>query len=97
MSVHASPTRRLPRQPNLQQLRKQAKDLLEQYRTGQPAAVAEVQQFDRAPHPAELALHDAQRVLARAYGYDSWPKFGLERRKQAEICPFRAAPLAKIR
>jgi ankyrin repeat protein len=52
------PLRRLPRQPNWEQLRKQAKDLLEELRAGDPAA----------------ALHDAQRVLARSYGYQSWAK-----------------------
>lgn len=44
---HSYPTRRLPRQPNLEQLRKQAKDLLEQFRAGEAAAVAEVRQFER--------------------------------------------------
>lgn len=68
------PTRRLPKQPSLEQLRKQAKDFLEQYRAGDPAAIAEVQQFERRPDPAAFALNDAQRVLARAYGYESWPK-----------------------
>jgi ankyrin repeat protein len=68
------PTRRLPKQPSLEQLRKQAKELLEQYRAGDSAAVAEVQQFERRPNPAAFALNDAQRVLARAYGYESWPK-----------------------
>ena len=68
------PTRRLPRHPSLEQLRKQAKDLLEGYRGGQAAAVAEVQQFERHPDAAAFALHDAQRVLARAYGYESWAR-----------------------
>ena len=68
------PTRRLPPQPSLEQLRKQAKDLLEQYRSGDPVAVAEVQQFEHNPDPSAFALNDAQRVLARAYGYQSWPK-----------------------
>ncbi len=68
------PTRQLPRNPNLGQLRKQAKDLLDRYRSGNPAAVAEVERFERRPDPRVFALHDAQRVLARAYGYDSWPK-----------------------
>lgn len=67
-------TRRLPPQPNLDQLRKQAKDLLEQYRAGDPAALAEVPQFEWRADPAVFALHDAQRVLARAYGFESWPK-----------------------
>ncbi|HXM44264.1 MAG TPA: ankyrin repeat domain-containing protein [Bryobacteraceae bacterium] len=68
------PLRRLPPHPNLEQLRKQAKDLLEQYRAGDAAAVVEVRQFARHPDPAAFALHDAQRVLARAYGHESWAK-----------------------
>ena len=28
----------------------------------------------RGADPATFALHDAQLVLARAYGFDSWPK-----------------------
>ena len=68
------PARRLPRQLSLEQLRKQAKDLLAEYRAGDPAAVAEVHRFERQPDPAAFALHDAQRVLARAYGYESWAK-----------------------
>jgi ankyrin repeat protein len=71
---HAYPTRWLPAQPNLEQLRKQAKDLLAAYRASDPAAVAEVERFERTPDPARFALTDAQRVLARAYGYESWPK-----------------------
>src|ERR1039458_3029145 len=66
--------RRLPRQPSLEQLRKQAKDLLEEYRAGEPAAVAEGHRFERHPDAAAFALHDAQHVLARAYGYESWAK-----------------------
>jgi ankyrin repeat protein len=68
------PVRRLPQQPSLEQLRKQAKDLLDQFRAGDPAAVAEVQAFERNPEPAAFALNDAQRVLARAYGFGSWTK-----------------------
>ena len=69
-----APTRRLPPNPNLEQLRKQAKDLLGKYRSGEPAAIAEIQKFERNPDPSTFALHDAQRVLARAYGYESWTK-----------------------
>ena len=69
------PTRRLPQQPNLEQLRKQAKDLLEAYRAGDPQAIAEVEQFERSPDPKAFALNDAQRILARAYGHESWSKF----------------------
>ena len=66
--------RRLAEQPSLEQLRKQAKDLLEQYRAGDPAAVAEVQAFERSRKLSAFALNDAQRVLARAYGFESWPR-----------------------
>ncbi len=68
------PTRRLPQRPSLEQLRKQAKDLLELYRAGDQAAIAEIQQFEHKPDPSSFALNDAQRVLARAYGFESWPK-----------------------
>ncbi|HEX4231767.1 MAG TPA: ankyrin repeat domain-containing protein [Bryobacteraceae bacterium] len=71
---YPAPTRRLPQRPNLEQLRKQAKDLLEQYLAGDPEAIAEVRQFERSPNPSTFALNDAQRVLARAYGYESWAK-----------------------
>ncbi len=68
------PTRRLPQHPSLEQLKKQAKDLLAGFRSGEAAAAAEVQQFERRPDHATFALNDAQRVLARAYGYESWSK-----------------------
>ncbi len=69
-----APTRRLPEQPSLEQLRKQAKDLLHDYRSAVPAAVAEVNRFERNPDAAGFALNDAQRVIARAHGFPSWPK-----------------------
>lgn len=68
------PPRRLPQQPNLEQLKKQAKELLERFRDSELTAVAEVGQFERNPDPSRFALNDAQRVLARAYGFDSWAK-----------------------
>lgn len=68
------PPRRLPEQPNLEQLRKQAKYLLQGYRSGNPAAIAEIVQFERTPNAAGFALSDAQRVIARSYGFASWPK-----------------------
>ena len=66
-------TRRFPTQPSIEQLRKQAKELLLQYRAGNPDAVSEINRFERDPDPATFALSDAQRVLSRAYGYESWP------------------------
>jgi ankyrin repeat protein len=72
MSSNSAPTRTLPSQPSLAQLRKQAKELLKSYRAGQNAAVVEVERFERSPDPATFVLADAQRVLARAYGFSSW-------------------------
>lgn len=69
-----APTRSLPIKPSLVQLRKQAKDLLKSYVAGQHAAVTEVDRFEQNPDPARFALADAQRVLARAYGFSSWAK-----------------------
>jgi len=77
-SYRSTPTRTLPEKPSLPQLKKQAKDLLKLFRAGDRAAIEEV----RAHHPEsasgaptfELQLSDAQLVLARSYGFDSWPK-----------------------
>ncbi len=97
---HLYPTRRLTRQPNLEQLRKQAKDLLGQYRAGSRSAVAEVERFERKPDPATFALNDAQRVLARSYGYESWAKLkafvdGVNVRRLAEAV--KAGDMAQAR
>ena len=71
---HPAPTRRLPEQPSLEQLRKQAKELLQAFHSGAPGAIAEVNRFERNPDEKRFALNDAQRVIARAYGFASWPK-----------------------
>lgn len=65
-------SRQLPQQPDLEQLRKQAKELLAGCRAGDPSAAAEVQRYECAPDSSKFALHDAQRVLARSYGFTSW-------------------------
>ena len=69
-----APTRHLTEQPSLEQLRKQAKELLQEFRSGAPSALAEVNQFERNADSGKFALNDAQRVIARAYGFASWPK-----------------------
>ena len=68
------PTRKLRPRPDLDQLRRQAKELLESFLGGEPKAVAEVHTHYRDAGPAAFALHDAQLVLARSYGFESWPK-----------------------
>lgn len=71
---HSVPTRTLPSNPNLAQLRKQAKELLKAFKSGQQAAKVEVEQFEQSPDPASFALSDAQRVISLAYGFPSWAK-----------------------
>jgi len=68
------PASRLPARPSLEQLRKQAKHLLREFRAGDASASRRV----RAVLPrvidgaSALALADAQFVLAREYGFQSW-------------------------
>jgi ankyrin repeat protein len=68
------PTRALRQHPDLDQLKRQAKELLAAFRNGQPEAVAEVQAHYHGADASAFGLHDAQLVIARAYGFDSWPK-----------------------
>lgn len=63
---------RLPDQPDLDHLRKQAKDLLRRARAGDADAVALVERYD--PGDQALTLTRAQRVLARGYGFAGWSR-----------------------
>jgi ankyrin repeat protein len=74
VTTRSVPTRTLPDGPNLDQLRRQAKELLEGVRAGDADSQREVQLHYRRLDPSSFALHDAQLVLARAYGFESWPK-----------------------
>jgi ankyrin repeat protein len=74
MRRHAPPTRTLRHHPDLDQLKRQAKELLDAFRAGDAAAVKEVRAHYQRADAATFALHDAQLVLARAHGFDSWPK-----------------------
>jgi ankyrin repeat protein len=72
----------LPTGANLRQLRNQAKDLCRACRQGDPNAIHRIGQI----HPsfsgltqaeiaaADIALADAQLVIARELGFESWPK-----------------------
>jgi hypothetical protein len=76
------PTRRLPSDPNLEQLRNHVKTLQRRVRSGDTEAVALARDFhprltDSAAGAAELAAFtraDAQLVVARLYGFPSWTK-----------------------
>jgi ankyrin repeat protein len=68
------PTRRMRQHPDLEQLKRQAKELQQSFLAGEAAAIAEIDTHYRAANPSKFALHDAQLVIARSYGFDSWPK-----------------------
>ena len=59
---------------NLDQLKRQAKELLRGFVSGDPAAAAQVRAHYHDADPATFALHDAQLVIARANGFQSWPR-----------------------
>src|SRR6185436_6397074 len=74
MVKHPLPTRKLPEGPELTQLKREAKELLEGFLGGEESAASEVSRFYNDADPATFALNDAQLVLAQSYGYDSWPE-----------------------
>jgi len=72
----------LPQRPSLDQLKRQAKDLLKQLRRNEASALVRVKNAlpdfetvnDAALSEVSFALSQAQRVVAREYGFASWPK-----------------------
>jgi ankyrin repeat protein len=73
----------LPDRPNLEQYRKQAKDLLHAHRAGSSDAFERIRRHHPTLHKlaawqiatAPFALADAQLILAREHSFESWPKF----------------------
>ena len=61
-------SRQLPARPNLEHLKKQAKELLRDFEERRPAAVERFRSV-RSPQ-----LSDAQHVIAQEYGFATWPK-----------------------
>src|SRR5687768_8897955 len=69
------PVRRLPVHPDLEQLQRQAKELLKAIHAGDADAVAELRErHPEAIDPAAAKLADAQLVLARSYQASSWAR-----------------------
>ena len=68
------PTRTLRERPDLDQLKRQAKELLQSFKDGESVAAAEVSAHYHGADPSTFALHDAQLVIARSYGFDSCSK-----------------------
>ena len=70
--------RELPSRPNLDQYRKQAKDLLKSYKLGEADVLTRVTQHHpefRKVTSRAFHLSDAQWVIAREHGFESWAKF----------------------
>ncbi|HJP91674.1 MAG TPA: hypothetical protein VJ875_06940 [Pyrinomonadaceae bacterium] len=65
-------TPRLPNRPSLAQLRKRAKELLQQLGNGDPSAIDRLHKYK--PNVSDPILADAQLILAREHGFESWPK-----------------------
>src|SRR5215469_5233228 len=66
-------SQQLPERANLEQLKKQAKSLLHAARNQDPAALKRFQAIlGRSVNQDTIALHDAQFVIAREYGFKSW-------------------------
>jgi hypothetical protein len=76
------PSKSLPSRPDLDHLKHQAKDLFDACHAGTPEAFGRIRSFhpkfaDATSGdfvPAKVSLADAQLVIAREYGFESWPK-----------------------
>src|SRR3954470_9199460 len=77
------PSRDLPARPHLDHLKHEAKALQRAFHAGDAAAVARVRAV--VGEPREVRLTDAQRVIAREYGFPSWARL------RAQVESIRAA------
>src|SRR5689334_15961383 len=70
--------RRFPPRPSLEQLRKQAKELLRHYNSGDSAAQERfgsiIPRLIDSARSADATLSDAQFIIAREHGFESWAK-----------------------
>jgi hypothetical protein len=95
-------TKELPARPSLEQYKRQAKDLLKSVKSGQREALELTLQRMQKDHPrfgrlAEVdwqgvKLADAQFVIAREHGFESWPRFA----KHIEGLARDNSPVAKF-
>src|SRR5262245_59250192 len=84
----------LPLHPNLDHLRRQAKDLLRAYQAGDASARQRIARNVPQPVGAVASLAQAQFVLAREYGFASWVKLKLHVEAVAEAQAAAARGLA---
>jgi ankyrin repeat protein len=80
-------SRSLPSRPDLAQQRRQAKELLESFSSGDNEARARVR--DALPDKEHITLADAQFVLAREYGFANWAELKRQilTRTEAKLSP----------
>jgi len=85
-------TRPIPARPNLEFDRKQAKALLDAVKSSQPEARTRFEAHHPRGIPPEPRMADALLVVAREYGFRSWPQWkafvetrAMDRHKQAEM------------
>lgn len=67
-------TKTLPDKADLGHLRDEARALLTALQQGDPDALATAKAHDPSIDPAKAQLADAQRIVARIYGFPSWPQ-----------------------
>ena len=90
----------LPARPSLEQYKKQAKDLAKACKSGDTEALQRVKKYhprsgrmlDAGTLRGKFALADAQLVLAREHGFESWPKFT----KHIEALARKSSPISKF-
>jgi hypothetical protein len=83
----------LPGRPNLDQLRRQARELLRAAADGEPSALTRIRAVS-----GRISLSAAQLAVAREYGFASWPALHAEvERRLAELPPHEEAGQAETR
>src|SRR5438132_13712615 len=70
--------RPLPERPNLDQLRRQAKELRDAVRAADEVAEERVRAHLGGLPPTSISLSAAQLVIAREHGFPSWPALKAE-------------------
>jgi len=83
-------SRELPAKPNLEHLKKQAKELLRDFHSGDSSAAERFQSFGLIGTPQTAKLSDAQYVIAHDYGFASWPKL------KEHVDSFTLTPMAQF-
>nr|HEV7955097.1 ankyrin repeat domain-containing protein [Candidatus Acidoferrales bacterium] len=81
----------LPDRPNLEHLKKQAKALLREFQQKKPAAI---EKFNSLPGKIRPRLSDAQYLIAREYGFETWAKLK-ERVESLAAAPVDPVALAR--